>query len=156
MRTAAAILLLSFIAVPQASAQTPCTQEDPCLVAIDVDETSLAIAGGESYTVTAGDWFTFDVFNLDGGDHELGIADLEISFTAAGFDGTGPDSAHGPFEMDVPGSFVLQDYTTGEEVTLVVVEEDVAGDPRADNESPGIGVALFAVALAGLLFVRRP
>lgn len=141
-----ALLLLSL----PAAAQEPCSQAASCPIALDVADDELQIAGQAEHTVTAGDWFHFDAFSTADGAHEIHIPDLGISFTVEPFS----ESMHGPYLFDAPGSYVVQDINSGQEVTLHVVYEDVATQAPGGEESPA-PAALLALVAAVWLMGRR-
>lgn len=151
MRLIALIAILTLM--PAMAQETACSEMDACPIPLDVDVDSLDFGGESSITVTAGDWFYFDTFNLDDAAHEISIAGLGINFVA-----TTLESEHGPYLLDAPGSYEVVDIETGRTATLHVVEDDVSkqgGEPAATKDSPALPAALVLLALIGLVAARR-
>ncbi len=159
MRRAALFVLLALI--PLAGAQeTPCTEQAACPIPLDIDVDTLDFGGEATFTVTAGDWFVFDAFNLDDADHDITIVELGISFTTPGAGSGDQSSTHGPYLFDAPGNYEVLDITSGATAMLRVVEEDVAGgsggsDAGEGNGAPGLGMLAGLVAIGAAAWVAR-
>lgn len=122
------ILLLLAASLPVLAQDDACSQSDPCLWVLDVDEDGII---GEGLTATAGDWYAIEVLNFDDQEHVLTLESYEIQLTLA----AGGSALSDPFLLDTSGAFALEDDVTGDFVWLQVSETDVVDDAASDDQA---------------------
>ncbi len=158
------LLILVAISMAPGVAAQDCSPEAPCPLGVNTDPDEgfyWSVPGETEAEVTAGDTFTFEAWNWYDEDHVLSIAALDISFVAEGFDSMGgPSTSAGPFTLDAPGTYELLDETTGETVTLRVLEGDVVeggstGEDSGHEDTPGLPAAVLIGAFSLLAYRRR-
>ncbi len=166
MRWIVALAALSL--VPGVAAQEGCTQAEPCLWVVDIDETGIS-GGGDpdaSWNGTQGDWIQISVFNADDVDHTLTLEGIGLSWDVASFDLV--DSA--PFQLDLAGEYRFVDSPTGDAASVLVYANDAVAvqegeeqgitdpqvaapaEPAPSQGTPGFGIVGALLALA---FVTR-
>ena len=161
-----------WLTTPGAAQDEGCSQSEPCVLEINVDETGFPDAN--EWNVTVGDWYVINVFNLDiGSDHTVTVEGYDITLTAS----FAEEAASEPRAFDILGDFFLTDYPTEMEAVLHVIEYDVvafedggddeqAGDPEGGEggdktagpttaDSPSVGVFAAGLALVAVATIAR-
>lgn len=147
------LVTIWLLLIPAAAAQDDgCTQTNPCLLDVEVDERG--IASVSVTTFTAGDWYFLSASNLDARDHTLRLDGHAVVLPVVGYGFA--DSQ--PFQIAAPGTYALHDEPTGDSAQLTVVAGDAVdaeASSSARNGTPALSCCLAAVGLLGLAAAKR-
>lgn len=154
LQLAAALAALTL--VPSALAQDECSQANPCLWLVDVDETGLYGDGTEPvWNFTVGDWFVLNVSNLDEVGHTLMLAGHPVTVQVGALD----EAQSAPFRFTQAGTFQLTD-DLGRTGTVHVFAGDVndqeiitGSTSSSSGASTSAGIPALPWAVLGLALV---
>ncbi len=152
------------LAAPVAAQDDACSQSDPCVWALDVDETGFQ-SSEESLNATINDWYVFNVFNLDDVEHSISLEGYDVSFMVAPLE----EATSAPIQLTQAGLFSLDDEPSADFIFVQVFETDVideeadaAAGPGPDGESHEdkvqplpLTVAMGALLLVAALIRRK-